>query len=696
MRLVIDNIEIQLSIGEEIQLTRSNAQVTKLGQRSGSYTNDFNIDMSVENMSALGFSNQLSSENDIRPEKRYEAQLFRDAGGEVKRGFIQIVSADYVSKTFTITFFTDNTSWIDELKGKNIRDIYLTDFDHLWTEANITNSWTNTDGYIYPFTNNGRLTFQFTGNTFIDDWYPSVFQHTLVTRIFEDIGWIAKGSFIDSWFHNHTVLAFTNDRFLENNADELEARAEYPTVRSYPLQGLPTAPSTGDTSQQVIEINTIITDNAGNFDLSQNRYIADRALKEAVFVGGFSSTSATIFLDAASSTDASITLQVRKNGIVEDSIELISVTDASGTYSDSVSGDFSISLTTDMNINDYVDFTVFLEYSDAVVGVTVVSLNLSVGSFAFELQSVNGEILPNGNVTLSNNLPNMDQAEFIKDIMIRHGLLAIPDQYARTVSFEPFDTIINNADQAQNLSDYVNILTAESIDFNQIVKDYGKKSRFYYATPNIDDEELTSYNNTETIEFGGGELDVDNDFIDSVKEIYRSPFSPSIQLDCFDGVFGNSSAPYIPRISYDGSNQLRTNPRLLLVVQDTPVADFSNGFNGLLIDGTLYTETAFAYFSKPLYNSSLDQITESLAFDIPNITAKMGNGLLDRWYSEWLDILNKPRFVELGVKLFPHQFENIDFSLPVYIDSLNIKGYFLIDQVVYREGEDLLRLIQLQ
>ena len=541
----------------------------------------------------------------------------------------------------------------------------------------------------------GRLTFQNTGATFIDDWYPAVFQSTLVKRIFENIGWIAKGSFIDSWVHKHTIIPFTNDKFLEDNAEELEARAEYTTVKGYDLTATP-ASGTNDTQTDVIEINTIVTDNIGNFDLAQNRYTADRALKDAVFVARCSNTTGSIDFANASFTDASITLQIRKNGVVENEIEIITAENESGTYSDSVSGTFTISLTTDMAVNDYVDVVVLLEYTDAVVSTTIIQLLFQVGNFIFALQSVSGELLPGGNVTLSNNLPNIDQGAFIKDMMLRHGLLAIPDQYARTVSFEPFDKVLNNANNAQNLSDYVNVLTAQSIDFSKVVRDYGKKSRFYYADPNDDDNELTEYNNTETIKYGAGELEIENDFIESVKDIYTSPFGATYQGLAIDNLSGNMSIPYIPRISYDGSDTLRTKPRLLLVVQDTLVTDFST-FSGVVrIDGTSYTNTAFSYFSKPLYNSGLDNITESLAFDIPNITAKMGNGLLDRWYIDWLAILNKPRFVELGVKLFSHQFETLDLSLPVYVDSKNIKGYFLIDQIVYRDGSDLLRLIQLQ
>ena len=115
MRLVINNIDIPLVPGENIELTRSNAQVSKLSSRSSSFTNDFKAAMTAGTIAALGYSNELSSENDINPETRYEAQVIRESGGEIARGFVQIVSADLVANEFTLTFFTGNRSWIDEI-----------------------------------------------------------------------------------------------------------------------------------------------------------------------------------------------------------------------------------------------------------------------------------------------------------------------------------------------------------------------------------------------------------------------------------------------------------------------------------------------------------------------------------------------------------------------------------------------------
>lgn len=695
MRLKVNDIDIFLKPGENIQLTRSNAEIAKLGNRSGSFTTDFQVPMTQSNIEALGYSDSLQNNSTISPSKRQEAVLTRETGGEIAMGFVQIVKADPQKKEFTLAFFTGNISWIDELRGNSIRDIWLRDFDHAWTEANIVASWTNTDGYIYPFIDYGRLTYQLSTNTFIDDWYPAVFQHTLITRMFEKIGWVAKGSFIDSWAHKHTIIPFVNEAFLEDNADSLVAQAQKTSLTDYEIVEL-TASATDLSQTDTLDIDTIVTDNIGAFSLPLDRYTADRTLNNAVFVFTIPGGTASVGFGAASSTTGTITLQIEKNGTVIESEQLVTAT-GSGSVSQSVSGDFVITTTQNLVNGDYIDASVLLEYSGAVVGVTVVTIRLSAPAFYFQLANVDGGLLPGGNVTLANNLPDIDQADFVKDMIVRHGLLAIADQYSRTVTFEPFDKIVNNQNSAQDLSDYVNVLNETNIDFTRIINDYGKKSRFLYADPNEDDSYLANYNDTYSIPYGGGQLIIDNDFIESIKDIYQSPFEATYQIGAFPSViFGDVQIPYIPRISYDGSDTLRTGARILLVVQNTSISDFAEGRSTVSIDGTVYTETAFAYFNKPLLNSSLDNIDVCLAYDLPEVYPQSGVGLLQSNYNNWLNILNNPRYIEVGVKLFPHQFETIDLSLPIYLNGEKIKGYFMLDQIIYRDGSDVLRLIQIQ
>lgn len=699
MRLTVNNTNIDLFPDEFISLKRVNAEVGKLGSRGGSFTNDFRVPMTAENLEAFGFIHELSANNTVNPESQHEAALFRDTGGQIAKGFVQIVSADLVKRAFNITFYTGNTSWISLLRGKSIRDIWLTDFDHDWTEPIIVSSWSNTDGYIYPIIDYGRLTLQLNTNTFIDDWYPAVFQHTLISRMFEAIGWKAGGSFVNSLIYKKTIIPFVNDQFLEENTNTLLASAQEDTTQGDDLIGSPVS-ITSDSKTYQVGIDEILQDELNAFDLLTDRYTANRTLADATFVFSFREMSASAgFPSGASSSTATITLQIQKNGTPVESIVLVTASGSGSVAQVEIDGDFQYVYQDTLIAGDYIDVTVLLEYSGAVASTTFVNITWSCEQFIFELQSVDSQIQPGSNVTLSNNLPDIDQADFIKDMVIRHGLLPIPDEYTGTVYFERLSDIVLNLPQSQDLSDYVNILNGGEVRFNEIVSDYGTKNRFYYRSPSDDDEFLKEYDNTYPLPFGAGEFDIINDFVNGENDVYTSIFSPTKQIKSFNGgIFNPDFAliPYIPRVSYDGSESLAANPRILIAVNNVDVNDFTGVFGTININGTPYTQVGWAYFTKPILNSDLDGLTESLAFDIPQIPAPNDTGLLDKYYEYWQRILNKPRYVKLSMRFFPSVFDGLDLKLPVKIDTPEVRGYFLIDTVEFREGEDEITLIQIQ
>ena len=303
---------------------------------------------------------------------------------------------------------------------------------------------------------------------------------------------------------------------------------------------------------------------------------------------------------------------------------------------------------------------------------------------------------PGGNVTLANNLPDLDQAAFVKDMIVRHGLLAISDDKTQTVYFEPISVFRNNTNQAQDLSDFVNNIETSQINFIEVVSNYAKRNFYDYKTPSNDDSFISSYNDTYSPDFGNGELDIDNDFIDATRTIYSSIFEPTMTIRSFPTLTGDMFLPYIPKVSYDLQTQLQSNARILYVVQDTDVEDFDEAsVSNIFIDGTGYTNLAYAFFSKPALNSVLDNIQSQLAYDIPEIQPKTGIGLLDKYYTDYQEILNKPRYIRLSLTLFSSTFNELDLSLPVLIDDVNIKGYFLVDKITISEQDAEIFLIEI-
>lgn len=699
MRLFINDINIELADKETIILLERNANVADPGRRAGSYTNDFKAILNPHNATALGYVDDLASISTVKVEKRQGAYLEKEEGSRIKSGFAQIVKVDHREETITITFFSGNTSWIDALKGRSIQDIWTRDLDHLWTEANIVASWSNTGGYIYPFIDYGRLTFQNSSNTFIDDWYPAMFQHTLVTRILENIGWKPSGDVIDSWLYKQTAVPFVNQRFIEETSNETLAEANRTTLQSHDLTRTPVS-ATSETTTELLEIDTIVKDDLGAFDLAQERYTATKSINDAVFVMTLNNASARVSIGSGSSTTATITLKIQKNGSSVQEITLN--TQTADDIDNTVNGPFTISATVDLLAGDYVDCIAEFSYSSAVASTTIIQLVLNAESFTFELSEVNEEIAAGGTVTLSNNLPDIDQAEFIKDIALRHGALLTTDDYTQTLYFNSFENIVNALDEAEDWSERVNMIGVSEIDFTQIVNNYGRKSYFKYSPPGNDDDELLGYNDGRQIAYGDGRLDIDNDFIQGERDIYTSPFTATTQIEAFQGqAFGGVFMPYIPRRDYSGADTLRPNPRLLIVIQDVDIEDF-NGDDGASISsvqingGTIYTETAFSYFSKKRFNSDLDFITDTLSYDTPEDINSGDEGLLTKNYAAWLRILQNPRYIILSMKLWAHEFEFMDLSKPIYINNPEIQGYFMIDEVRFSGGDDLVRLIQVK
>jgi len=105
-------------------------------------------------------------------------------GNELKRGFLQVMIFQGQIRT---NFFAGNTNWITLLGESLLSDLDLSDLDHAWTEANVTGSFANTEGYIYPFMDiDGAITANL-GTIAHTDLYPAVFISTILTRIFQTI-----------------------------------------------------------------------------------------------------------------------------------------------------------------------------------------------------------------------------------------------------------------------------------------------------------------------------------------------------------------------------------------------------------------------------------------------------------------------------------------------------------------------------
>ena len=100
-------------------------------------------------------------------------------------------------------------------------DIDLSDYNHEWTSFNITQSFTNTEGYIYPVIDYGYYIDanidDGTGQTVVDDitMYPAMFVSSLVNQIFTDIGWNVSGSLLSEERYQRMIQPFSAEDFAK-------------------------------------------------------------------------------------------------------------------------------------------------------------------------------------------------------------------------------------------------------------------------------------------------------------------------------------------------------------------------------------------------------------------------------------------------------------------------------------------------
>ena len=99
-----------------------------------------------------------------------------------------------------------NVDWMDEITDKKLRDINLLQYNHVWNTTNVVASFSNTEGYIYPFINYGRFRSLTTNDAHLSGWLPAMYSHTLVRKMFEDVGWKVGGRlFQDVIFKKHII-----------------------------------------------------------------------------------------------------------------------------------------------------------------------------------------------------------------------------------------------------------------------------------------------------------------------------------------------------------------------------------------------------------------------------------------------------------------------------------------------------------
>lgn len=607
-----------LDATENIRIAQ-NYSVNELGKietRQGGFSNNFSIPLTGRNKKILGIPDDINSAS-RKPYQKVEASLI-DLGVPVASGYLryQIVSNNQLQASF----FSDNSEWFSLLKGKSLNDLDLWEYDHNW-DINTMKTAIDADktsGYTYPLIDYNDA---FSGSTTLEvDFTTSderLYPAMFVSTLVERI-FYEVGWKVDGEMIDHP---------------------------KYKRLIIPFSAKTFRHQQRWIDDNAVLTiygqidsgDPAESIDFGEpGIYDFSGSFSELV---GTDQYTVTIYKNAGSVFTRTYTA-----GTAEIFFSIEGITLESGDT-------FTIELTSTGSAEISGDIT-------ATPRATIV--------YGASLQ-------------ISEIMPDVQQIDVIKYLVMIFGAIPQANSYNKTVTFNLFRSIKNNIPNALDWSNKIDMGKNISHDYTQLLNNYKASSILNYSEDSNDDE-LVAYLEETNQNFGQGKFVIDNEHLNGEAEIYTAPFTPLINVNTFNNKM------YIPHIMFkkNATEPESIEPKIALLSTNITVNKLSvSQFSNLTLtdsSGSLTCSSIpFCWFAKTQFISEVNALLDSLAFDQILFSNAVGAPIIEDFLEDYEDIFSSMKYIKAYFKLNEVDINSLDFTIPVFIS--HYKSYFYINKI---------------
>jgi len=167
----------------------------------------------------------------FNPNKKADARVIAD-GVEVMAGVMQLrkviqkehaytYEVVFVGKLLNV-FSTLGDKELNGLDANGFPYVDFSDLDHAWDYGQITGSWNNTTGYVYPLLDYG-VNEPFEINNVpswrVEQFRPAVFLYNIIDRVFDFAGATYTSTFFDSAFFKRLIVPFNNEGFTVTDSE---------------------------------------------------------------------------------------------------------------------------------------------------------------------------------------------------------------------------------------------------------------------------------------------------------------------------------------------------------------------------------------------------------------------------------------------------------------------------------------------
>ena len=646
--------------------------VSKLGEfdlRHGDVSIKYKVPTTNKNISIFGYLSNLNNYNN-NAFKRFSGEL-REDESVVSSGFFQVLKIN-PRESIEVRFYGGNSEWFDQINDRDINGTYpntvsggksydLGFLNHKFLASTIVDSWDNDDEYFYFPVDNGENRSK-TDNVFeLTDFQLGIFQHSIVKAIFDSIGVKTKGTLFNDPLYYNTLINQPTDNSkiaLNNNTKRFTSTTQVLSPENDPYTPL------------VFNLND-----------------QDEQWSGTVFTAAFDAVTTLFSFDLTTNLDATyfddnaeLSIQTKVNGVVVD----------------------TSSISVDEKIDETLNFQYSFEFTDTGGDEPALSFGdtvefLFVGNYSYPGGSIQINVLNNSSIQYqlegvttpfrsTDAIPQINQANFIKDVMFRHGVISQFDSKTRTLTLDKLQDVQNNKINAVNYSNKIDLSKPPSYDFTKVLSGFNKVSKIIY-TQDDNDLDMEFFRAVNKSNVGDAVINIDNDNLTGEGVVYESKFSGTIQIKTFSNNF------YVPSIEFmksDGETfeAQDMKPRIFVKAGNIPVSDFSKTYSNISFNGT-QSSVGYAYFAKEKFSTGLDSNTDTLSFDNINESTinYIGTTLLEKNYRLYIDLLNSPIHLSINLNLKPLDMQKVDFMKPVWLDFSLDSGYYYINNINQYKGD---------
>jgi len=667
LELYLNGRRFQLYPGGTVAMSYSANKISEAIRPSGSYSNTIKGPKTQINIDIVEAADSLNSDTDL-PYTKFACRLVQDGQELISDGFAILVQS---TKDYEFVCYGGNLDFFEKIKDKKLSDLDFSALDHLWNMANVIASRTATEGYIYPiidWSSDGGYMDNLVSQVDARTLFPTIFDHWLVSKIVEEAEFNKSGNILADANYLSTVTPVDKIDIGDKTKKALTVTITNTDAVVYP-QAQVSIIEPEDIIQQDLAWNlpSIVsgfTSKAGYEIKHDGKYKIDVQFDwvktggtatfnaQSLWSSGFFAVGNNIPLVGTSgSVNSSFTInatklffhtqtQQRRGNFIQFYIAL------SGLGNTLTTSNMIITITP-------VEWDNLITYTSPYVGYSFDKIQFNPFTFATSqvaTKGISGETVYGLQYTpklfsFYDAVPDMSQADFIKFIAQKHGIIFQTNSFTKTVEFKQFKEIYDNIPIARNWS--------AKLHLNEKTKPPTIKFHPDYAQENI----LAWTNDTDRgvgSTLGQGKILVADASLPKEKTLFKLPFSATEMVKRLI----DKDVPIIQYLEL-GIPKNSVKPRNLIIDRQNFTLKFVDGEG----DSTITTDVPLCYFQ-------LDSKTFNLGFD---------NSLITDNYNEFNFFLDKYKAVIVELLLDSMDISELDFFIPIYLDYF--KQYFFISKI---------------